>query len=158
MRANDALSRERDLVWLAAMVDGEGCIFINRKKAGAFTGRASASGRRSIRAQDSFDVGVKISNTSVPLIEECRRIIGYGSVAQYDFPHGRRTAHIIASYSLRARQLLRELYPHLIAKKHEARLAINCPASGDVAAAAYAALKELHKNGSAEMDLPMEAA
>jgi hypothetical protein len=43
-----------------------------------------------------------------------------------------------------ARRIAAAVYPHLVAKQHQARIICACPSSGDIAAAAHQALKNLH--------------
>ncbi len=137
---------EVDRAWLAAIVDGEGCIYISRSKAGATTGR----GRNYVRTQDAFDAGVSVVNTSAALLERCVQITGLGKVRP---SHNRGTqAFEWRIYSSKARQLLRELYPHLVAKQDQARLAIACPPSGDDARKAWESLKALHQGHAACID------
>lgn len=142
------IKNAEDRRWLAGMVDGEGCIFISRSKKGAITGRDG----KYVRTQDAFDVGVKITNTHRELIDEVRKLVGWGSVRVS------RTrsldAYEWATYSNNARDFIREVYPYLIAKQYEARLALGCPPSGDDAEKAHETIKVLHKGGKAEKDYP----
>ena len=142
------IKAERERVWLAAMMDGEGCLFISRSKTGATTGRD----RKYVRTQDAFDVGVKVTNTNRAIVEECARIVGYGSVRVSRTRD--RDAWEWASYSHNARAVVREVYPYLIAKRHEARLLLGCPPSGDDGTAAHEALKLLHGGSDVTVDYP----
>lgn len=139
------IENESDRRWMAAMIDAEGCIYISRSKKGAVTGR----GRKSVRSQDAFDVGVSIAQRNPKLLEECRRIYEKGRVRYVGAKHWDwRT------FSGNARQLLLEVYPFLIQKQQEARLALGCPPSGPQATAAWVALKNIHKGGASDVDFP----
>jgi DNA modification methylase len=52
---------------------------------------------------------------------------------------------------------VRELYPHLIAKRQQARILCGCPPSGERAEAAHAALIALHRTGESDVDFPEPA-
>ena len=147
-RYTGRLALEGDRRWLAAMIDGEGCIYISRSKEGSMTGR----GRLYQRTQDAFDIGVKVTNTNLRLIEAVSAAFGHGNIREAA-NHG-RTAYDVALYSSRARDLLREVYPYLVAKQHEARLAIGCPPSGEIATSAHEALKLLHHGSDTTVDFP----
>ena len=47
---------------------------------------------------------------------------------------------------------MKELYPYLVAKQHQARVFIGCPTKGPAAEAAHAALKALHNGGNVDVD------
>ena len=49
---------------------------------------------------------------------------------------------------------LREVYPHLVAKQHQARLLLGCPSSGPKAEAAHAGLMALHNGQPCDVDFP----
>jgi hypothetical protein len=59
---------ERDRIWLAAMVDAEGCIHIHKRNAGADSGakftKKDGTERSYARTQDTYGVMVSIDNTS----------------------------------------------------------------------------------------------
>jgi hypothetical protein len=133
------IKNETDRVWLAATIDAEGCIFIERKKVGSATGHGYE------RKNDSFSTGLTISATSEAMLRECVRITGEGRVRSVSGKGNQRDYFEWRIYANQARQVLREVYPHLITKQGEARLALGCPSSGDKAAQAHDALKRLHQ-------------
>lgn len=145
------IKRENDRVWLAAFIDGEGSIYIQNQKKGTKTGR----GRKYTRNQDSFCAGLAISNTSRALIDHCASILGQSNIQTYH-PSGsnRRTHYQFRVTGNKAKNILREIYPYLVGKRQEARIAINCPPSGDVADKCWQELKALHKTGQSDFDLP----
>ncbi len=140
---------ERDRIWLAAMIDGEGCLFIHRRKAGGHAGDGYK------RKNDTFSPGLEIANTSRAVIERCAMIAGCGSVSVQGPDQNARRRQTIYRWSVRAeecRKLIRELYPHFVAKADQARLIYGCPSSGDGAASAHQALMDLHGGRTAAID------
>lgn len=147
------IRKEANRAWLAAMIDGEGCIYIARSKAGQRTGRRNPlTGEQSQRTQDAFTPAVKVANTSKALVERCALIVGGGSIAH------RRRAGQRDWYEWTlwggARELLRELYPHLIDKQRQARIAYGVGPSGVDACAAWEAMKALHNGRDTTVDAP----
>jgi len=155
------ITRVEDRIWLAAMVDTEGSIGIHRRPAGqsAYSSFEKKDGTTSnyVRTQDSFQPKVEISNTSLPLIERVIELTGEGNskVKQEAGTFGRKqTIYRWTLTADKARAFLREIYPHLVAKQHEARLAYGCQSSGDKAAAAHEALKLIHGGSTTGIDFP----
>ena len=136
---------ERDRIWLAAMIDAEGCIFIHKRKTG------QSNGQGYVRKNDSYGSGLEVSNTNRRVVERCLEIAGAGSICQQDGDR-KQTLYRWNLRSNECRSILREVYPHLVAKQHEARLAIGCPSSGPDAARAHESLKALHQGGSPDID------
>jgi len=161
------IKQEADRVWLAAILDGEGSIGIHKRPAGqkAYSTFEKADGTTSeyVRKADSYQPKVEITNTSRALMDRVVAIAG-GScdTKQEAGTHGRKqTIYRWTVTADKARALLRELYPHLVAKQHEARLAYGCPSSDKdtasnraTAAAAHAALKQLHGGNPTGIDFP----
>ena len=146
---------ERERIWLAAMIDAEGCLFIHRRKAGQDSGarhtRADGSTVSYARTQDTYAAGVEVCNTSLAVVERCHRIAGVGSVSKQE--NGRRQA--LYRWTARAnecRDVVKEVYPHLIAKQHQARVLLGCPTGGASAEASHAALMLLHNGGLTDVD------
>src|SRR6185312_8726647 len=142
------IKSEVDRVWLAAIIDGEGSIYIHRQPEGTTTGRDSN------RTQDNFCVGIAISNCSEAIVAKAASICGKDNIHMVDAKGGNRRDH----YHWRvtgniAKAILEEVYPYLIAKQREARVAIGCPPSGDVATACWIALKDLHKGRATDFDI-----
>lgn len=148
---------ERDRIWLAAMIDAEGCIYIHKRKAGTdshakFT-RKDGTKTSYARTQDTYGSGLEISNTSREIVERVFAIVGGGSISTST--RGRnQPLHRWTLRTSECRDVLREVYPHLVAKQHQARLAIGCPSSGEEAAAAHSSLISLHSGHAAVTDFP----
>lgn len=141
---------ERDRVWLAAMLDAEGCFYIHRRKAGQHAGGGY------VRKSDSFSPGIEVSNTSRAIVDRCIEVVGRGSISTQS--KGRnQTLYRWHIRSQEARDLIAEVYPHLVGKRHEARIAHGCPTSGDNAAAAHAALKAIHGGSASDVDFDAPA-
>ena len=149
-------------MWLAAMVDAEGCISIHKRPAGTSNyapyERKDGTTANYERKNDSYQPKVEISNTDISIIERVIALTGEGNtkVKQEAGTFGRKqTLYRWTLTADKAREFLRELYPHLVAKQHEARLAYGCPSSGAKAAAAHEALKALHQGEeSRDIDFP----
>jgi DNA modification methylase len=145
------IKAEKDRVWMAAIIDGEGSIFIHRKPEGTPTGRNGTS--KYTRA--SFCAGIAISNTNKILVDHAASILGKDNVTFCES----KTEHSRDSWQWRitgnrAKKVLLEVYPYLVAKQREARLAIDCPPSGDRASAIWQALKDAHKGIESTVDAP----
>jgi DNA modification methylase len=141
---------ERERIWLAAMVDAEGCIFVHKRKVGQSNGQGYE------RKSDSYGSGLEVSNTSREVVERVLALVGKGSISTST--RGRNQP--LYRWNLRSnecRDVLCELYPHLVAKQHQARLAISCPSSGKDAEAAHASLIALHNGGAPTIDFPPPA-
>jgi hypothetical protein len=146
---------EADRIWLAAMIDGEGCMFIHKRKAGQSNGQGYE------RKHDTFGAGLEVANTHLSIIERCMEIVGQGSICHQD----KETAHKFRNlrlyrWSMRSnecREIVREVYPYLTAKKHEARLLLGCPPSGELAERTHAGLIALHNGKEADIDFPEPA-
>jgi len=138
---------EADRIWLAAIVDGEGSIFMHRQPAGTPTGRAGST-----RTQDSFCAGIDVSNCSESLVRRVQGLFGNDSFRRIPEGGNRREHYTTRVTGNKAKKILTEIYPYLVAKQHEARLAIGCPASGTAASDYWTALKALHKTGVSTVD------
>lgn len=144
---------ERDRVWLAAMLDAEGCMFIHKRKAGQHNGQGY------YRTHDNFGPGVEICNTSRAVVERILALVGKGSICTSEKgKHGRKQT--LYRWNLRtteSRDFVREVYPYLIAKQQQARILCGCPSSGNLAEAAHAALIGLHAGIETSVDFPAPA-
>lgn len=159
-----AIKNEVDRAWLASMIDGEGCIFIHRRKAGSSAHskfrKRDGTDVTYKRTQDSFSSGLEVSNTNEAIIRRCIEITGKGSLCHQGPNENARRKQKIYRWNLRSnecRGVLQEVYPHLVAKQHQARLAISCPSSGPQATAAHLSLISLHNGRQAEIDFPPPA-
>lgn len=134
-----------DRIWLACAIDAEGCIFIHKRRKGQNNGQGYE------RKNDTFSSGLEVSNTNRSFVERCAEIAGAGSICHQDGGRKQR----LWRWNLRSnqcREVLTEVYPHLVAKQHEARLAIGCPSSGLPASEAHESLKKLHNGHNATID------
>ncbi len=146
-------SRE-DRIWLAAMLDAEGCMFIHKRKAGQHNGQGY------YRQNDNYGPGVEISNTSLAVVERIAALVGKGSICSQGPDENGRRKQTLYRWNLRtieSRDFVREIYPHLVAKQQQARILCGCPASGERAEAAHAALISLHRTGESGVDFPVPA-
>jgi hypothetical protein len=139
---------ERDRIWLAAMIDAEGCMFIHKRKVGQNNGQGYA------RKNDSYGAGLEVSSTDRCIVERIMQITGRGSICeQAAGTYGRKQT--LYRWNLRSnecREVIREVYPHLVAKQHEARLVLGCPSSGPDAERAHESLKAIHQGGTPDID------
>ena len=143
------IKKEADRVWLAAVIEAEGCMFIHKRKVG------QSNGQGYVRKTATFGAGLEVSSTDRVIVERCMEITGLGSICEQTPDQNARRKQTIYRWNLRSnvcREVIRELYPHLIAKQHEARLLLGCPSSGPDAEAAHASLKALHQGQTACID------
>lgn len=153
-RYTGQIKNELDRVWLAAMLDAEGCLFIHKRKAGQHAGDGY------IRKSDTYSAGVEIANTSLAVVERIHQLVGFGSVSsQGPEQNGRRrqTIYRWTARSQEARRFVQEVYPYLVAKQQQARILIGCPSSGVSADAAHQALMGLHRGSETDVDFAAPA-
>lgn len=157
---NGRIKREIDRVWLAAMIDGEGCMFIHRRKAGTDSGarytKADGTEVSYARTADTYGAGMEVANTSLAIIEKCIAITGVGSVVRQEKDR-RQPLYRWNVRSNECRWIVHEVYPYLVAKQHQARLLLGCPSSGKAAEAAHGALIALHNGSTTHVDFPPPA-
>lgn len=152
---------ERDRVWLAAIIDGEGCFFIHKRKAGTpsyskFT-RADGTEANYTRTADTFGVGLEICNTSKAIIDRVQSIAGGGTVTMQGPQQNARRKQTIYRWRVapnEAKRIAQEVYPHLVGKQHQARLLFGCPSTGEAGAAAHQAMMYLHNGVATTVDYP----
>jgi hypothetical protein len=72
------IKSEADRIWLAATIDGEGCMFIHKRKVGQNNGQGYT------RKHDSYGAGLEVANTHLSIIERCKQITGKGSICHQD--------------------------------------------------------------------------
>lgn len=133
---------EKDRIWLASMIDGEGCLFIHKRK----VGQSNGQGYR--RKHDTYGAGLEVANTHPLIINRCRDITGMGSICRVERETRTKKRNIpLYRWNMRTNQcrdIIREIYPYLVGKQHEARLLLGCPPSGIDAEKAHASLMALH--------------
>lgn len=159
-----AIRRETDRVWLAAIIDGEGHIGVHRRPAGqrayAPYRRADGSEAEYVRKADTFTPVLEVTNTSRAIIDRVAAITGEGGshVKQEAGTNGRKqTLYRWSVQGDKAREVLREVYPHLIGKAQQARLVVALASSGQKATATWEAVKALHQGESTPVDAPAPA-
>jgi hypothetical protein len=122
------IKRIEDRIWLAAMLDAEGCMFIHKRKAGQSNGQGYE------RKNDTYAPGVEIANTSLAIIERVHKLAGKGSICSQSPDQNNRRKQVIYRWNLRTtecREFVQELYPHLVGKQQQARIICGCPSSGE---------------------------
>ena len=143
---------EKDRVWLASMIDGEGCMFIHKRKAG------QSNGQGYFRKNDTYGAGLEVANTHISIIQRCMEITGMGSICTVERETKYKKRNIpLHRWNMRSNQcrnIIREIYPYLVGKQHEARLLLGCPSSGKDAEKAHASLIALHNNKDTCIDFP----
>lgn len=143
------IKQESDRAWLAGVIDSDGCIFISRKKVGQPTGKVT-NGKKYVRTIEGFSPGLSVCGTILPILERCQRITGIGSIRE-DNNHGAQ-AYSWRVESGNAKKIIQEVYPFLVGKKQQARLAFWCPPSGDKATSFHSALIDIHKVRASSVD------
>jgi len=115
------VQKDTDKAWLAAMFDGEGCIGIRRYD----------SFKDGEKKQDGFVIYTVVTNNDIELLDRCIEITGLGS-ARLKQAAGDTDSRLITSrrdsYGWRldgnkAVDVIRAIYPFLIAKKKQACVA-----------------------------------
>lgn len=146
------IRNERDRVWLAAMIDGEGCMFIHKRKAGQNNGQGYE------RKSDTYSAGLEVANTHESIVRRCMEITGIGSICRVERETKTKMRNLpLYRWNVRSNQcrdIIKEVYPYLIGKQHEARLLLGCPSSGVDAEKAHLSLMALHNGGTATIDFP----
>lgn len=155
------IKNEADRVWLAAIIDGEGCFFIHKRKAGTsahskFT-RADGSEASYSRTVDTYGAGLEICNTNRAIIDRIQVIAGAGTTTSQSPAQNNRRKQTIYRWRVgpnEAKRIAQECYPHLVGKQHQARLLFACPSSGEAGAAAHQAMMDLHNGIATDVDFP----
>lgn len=158
------IKNEADRIWLAAMIDAEGCMFIHKRKAGDGNHseyvKADGTTSRYSRTKDTFGSGLEVANTSLAIVERCQKITGQGSICSQSPDQNNRRKQTIYRWNMRSnecREVVREVYPFLVAKQQQARILIGCPNAGEAAAAAHQAMIGLHNGEQTAIDFPVPA-
>lgn len=111
------IKKESDRRWLAAIVDGEGCI------TGTVHTRKDGTGNRT-------SVFANVTNSNIDLLNECERIYPYGKrLIHQKNGKGHLGERDIFRWNIfgnkAKKDLFQELYPYLISKKNQCLLAYN---------------------------------
>jgi len=145
------IQNEHDRIWLAAMIEAEGCMFIHCRKEGQSNGQGYA------RKNATYGAGLEVCNTHKAIVDRCMVIAGSGSICDQGPEENGRRKQKLYRWNLRTnecRDIIREIYPYLTAKKHQARLLLSCPSSGPDAEKAHQSLISLHNGGETTIDFP----
>jgi len=136
---------EKDRVWLAAIIDGEGCFYVHRRKQGQHAGDGY------YRKQDTFSCAIEVANTNIEIINSCYQIAGVGSISRQE----KNRRQPIFRWTVRcdeAKQISAEIYPYIVGKRQQCRIVYNLPSNGEKALASWEAMKMLHAGLSASID------
>lgn len=133
---------EIDRAWLAAMFDGEGCIGIRRFH--------SYRKEKQQAYQDGFVVYTVVTNNDIELLDRCVELTGLGKTALKQSAGAtdgrgivsRRDSHGWRQEANGAVDVIRAVYPYLIAKRKQAGIAYT--------------LDLLNKNGHGSRAVPQE--
>jgi len=142
---NGRIKNEKDRLWLAAIIDGEGCLFIHKRKIGQSNGQGYE------RKSNTYSPGLEVSNTHESIIKKCQEITGLGSICSQEKDRNLK----LYRWNVRSnesRNIAKEIYPYLVGKKQEARLLLGCPSSGEEAEKAHESLIALHNGKEATID------
>jgi DNA modification methylase len=125
------IAKETDRAWLAAMMDGEGTISIARN--------VSAKSRGGVEhCQPGYTPFVSMGNQDRELVDRCAEITGHGKSGLKDRPSidsrqivSRRDYFGWRIDARKAIEVIRDIYPFLVAKRKQAVLAYNLSLSND---------------------------
>jgi hypothetical protein len=100
---------------------------------------------------------LEICNTSKALIDRVAEIVPDGTFTSQGPEQNGRRKQTIYRWRLSpnaTKALAQEIYPHLVAKQHQARLIFSCPSNGEAGAAAHQAMMDLHNGSDTSVNLP----
>ncbi len=144
-RYTGRIKNELDRVWLAAMIDGEGCFYVHKRPAGQHAGDGY------FRKTDTYSPAFEVANTHKAIVDRCLQIAGCGSVICQDKDR-RQPLWRWTVRSDEARGIAREIYPYLVGKQQQCRIVCSMPNNGERAEAAWQAMKLLHHGGGTDVD------
>ena len=106
--------KNTDLAWLAGILDGEGCFYINRQR----------PHERNDLQTDSFRLFIKVTMGHLPTIERIQSIVKLGTIQN----HAARSKTVNASYSWlvsarEAGRVITLVKPYLLTKLSEVTIA-----------------------------------
>jgi len=101
-----------DRAYLAGLIDGEGCIFVN----GTRTNKAAKGCKRGI----AYRSGLAIAMTGYPVLKWVQSITGVGKIRKYKSKKKYKQAWRWSVWSTQASNLLRQILPFLILKRKQA--------------------------------------
>lgn len=110
------MATRTDWAWLAGLLDGEGCITINRQR---------ARNRKDLKT-DSFRLYVQITMGHKLALNRCKAISGVGSIQPHTVSKKNANPAFCWMVSARdAQRILRNVLPYLAVKRAEAELAMD---------------------------------
>jgi DNA modification methylase len=155
------ITNELDRVWMAAMIDGEGCFFIHKRKAGTSSyskfKKVDGTENTYLRTKDTYSAGLEITNTDEAIIRRIKDVTGLGTITIQTPSQNTRRVQTLYRWRVspnEAKRIAQETYPYLIGKQHQARLIFNCQSSGDLASQAHQAILDLHNGINPKIDFP----
>lgn len=105
--------KDTEAAWIAGLVDGEGCLFINRQRANS----------RSDLRTDGYRIYLKVSMGDRKTVARLRKLAGVGVV----YANAKSKWNDSFSWTVPPAELpalLEELLPYLVTKKKEAQLGL----------------------------------
>lgn len=107
---------QNELAWLAGLLDGEGCIYINRHRAS----------QQADLLTDSFRLYVQITMGHIATLERCKKITGVGTVQPHTVSNKKANAAFCWMTSAGdAEKILKDVRPYLFTKVAEADAALD---------------------------------
>ena len=116
------ITRESDRAWLAALIDGEGCISILE----------TTSGRQSGPVSTSYPPILQVRMCDPECIQKAMLLVGSESENPAQYPPsmaGQRPAYQWRIHGRKAADIIAEIYPFLLIKRKQAIVAWNAQAS-----------------------------
>ncbi len=102
-----------DAAWLAALIDGEGCIRIG----------CDRRSEKNPKHQDVYSISVTVANTCVPLLEKAARLMGGANVRQNNVGVN-RPGYAVQVSGDKAAAIINAIKPWLIDKLPQANIAL----------------------------------
>jgi hypothetical protein len=99
--------------YLAGLIDGEGCIFVN--------GTKTTKGAKGCKRGIAYRSGLAITMTGRPVLEWARRITRVGKIQKCKLNKKHKQAWRWAVWSNQASNLLKQVFPFLILKQKQAQ-------------------------------------
>ena len=143
------LSYKHWAYWLAAIIDGEGYISVDR--------------RLWTNGQAYYSVSVGVKNTHLGLLEQVQRVAGCGSIRPAQSRAGSKTVYVWLAHGPNTTPILKAIHRLLVVKGEQARLALKLqstklglghhrpPEVAAYQAEIYEAVKILNRRGQAAL-------
>ena len=129
-----------DRAWLAGIIEGEGCITIHKREGG--------------RKNATYGIVLSVANTSRVMIDRIAELTGLGGNIQEAIRGRNQKLYRWNAMSDNAKWVLREIYPHIVSKRNQARCALWSPSSGKEAEECWQNLKKMHHYEKTTRDYP----